>query len=166
MIELEIIQQSLDQALAKLRYRLTDASRLMRHLAGQMHDAVEENFAQQGRPKWMGLKAPVNPRRRGGMILQDSGRLAASIVMESDADTARVGTNVRYAAIHQFGGRTPPHLIRPRDKKALAFGGRVVKRANHPGSKIPPRRFLAYDEGDAERMEASVSDYLAAAIDQ
>ncbi len=30
---------------------------------------------------------------------------------------------------------TKPHEITPKNKKALAFGGRVYKKVNHPGTK-------------------------------
>nr|WP_279633745.1 phage virion morphogenesis protein [Cupriavidus gilardii] len=55
---------------------------------------------------WAGLGwAPATRKRRdGGEILQDSGRLASSVVARAEADAAVVATNIRYAAIHQFGG--------------------------------------------------------------
>ncbi|MBC3252852.1 phage virion morphogenesis protein [Serratia fonticola] len=130
---------------------------LMRAIAAEMKDAVEENFAQQGRPAWLGIK-------RDGMILQKSGRLASSIVAVSDNDSATVGTNVEYAAIHQFGGKTRPHVILPRNKKALAFNGRVVKKVNHPGSDIPARPFLALTSDDEEKIVSTVSEYLYNAL--
>ncbi|MGL9774201.1 MAG: hypothetical protein ACR5LG_10465 [Sodalis sp. (in: enterobacteria)] len=54
----------------------------------------------------------------------------------ADNDQAVAGTNVVNARIHQQGGTTRPHIIRPRYKKALAFNGRVVKRVNHPGAAL------------------------------
>jgi HK97 gp10 family phage protein len=59
----------------------------------------------------------------------------------------KVGTNVVYAAIHEYGGRTKPHLIRPRKAKALSWqgeGGEIFTRrsVNHPGSVIPARPYL------------------------
>jgi hypothetical protein len=50
-----------------------------------------------------------------------------------------------YARIHEFGGTTKPHVIEPRNAKALRFiiGGRVVfaRRVHHPGSRITEKRF-------------------------
>lgn len=133
----------------------------MATIAGIMHDEVEENFAQQGRPGWLGLKAPVAKRRQGGMILQDSGQLAASIEQGYDGSSAWVGTNKVYAAIHQLGGQTRPHIITPRKKKALAFGGRVVTKVNHPGSKIPARPFLSITDSGERHILSAVSAYLS-----
>lgn len=57
-----------------------------------------------------------------------------------------VGTNVVYAAIHEFGGRTAPHTIVPIRAGALAFrvGGELVlvRKVEHPGSVVPARPYL------------------------
>ncbi|WP_337050178.1 phage virion morphogenesis protein, partial [Serratia fonticola] len=78
----------------------------------------------------------------------------------SDNNSATVGTNVEYGPIHQFGGKTRPHVILPRNKQALAFNGRVVKKVNHPGSDIPARPFLALTSDDEEKIVTTVSEYL------
>lgn len=53
---------------------------------------------------------------------------------------------IPYAAIQEFGGRTSPHVIRPRVAEALHFvmnGKDVFARSvNHPGSNIPARPYL------------------------
>lgn len=57
-----------------------------------------------------------------------------------------VTRNVKYAAIHEFGGQTAAHLITPKNALALRFmkGADVVfaKSVNHPGSKIPMRSYM------------------------
>lgn len=162
MIDIKIDCSGVMQTLERLEQAVTHRTPVMRAIAGIMADAVEENFAQEGRPKWQGLKP--NPRRAGGKILQATGRLASSIVSASDNDNAVVGTNAKYAAIHQFGGQTRPHEIRPRNKKALAFGGRVVKKVNHPGSNIPARPFLLLTDQDVDEIEATMNDYLRGVV--
>lgn len=163
MIELKDNSPQIAAAMERLARATEHTAPLMGVIAGIMHDEVEENFAQQGRPKWLGLKAP-SPRRRGGKILQDSGQLAASIQQGHDNQSAYVGTNKIYAAIHQFGGTTKPHVILPRYKKALKFGGRIVKSVNHPGSVIPARPFLAISSGGETKILSAVSTYLSTAI--
>lgn len=158
MIEIKVEDAAAVAAMNRLTGAIQNRAPLMRSIAGIMADATEENFAQEGRPKWLGIQP--NPRRAGGKILQDSGRLAASIVSSSDNDGAVVGTNVKYAAIHQFGGQTRAHLIKPRNKKALAFGGKVMKQVNHPGSNIPARPFLLLTDDDVAEVEMTVENYL------
>ena len=160
MIKMDIDITGLQALLERLQQTGVNASPLMRRLADIMQDAVEENFAQQGRPRWLGLAPSTLVRRRGGMILQDTGRLASSITGYSDAHTATVGTNLAYAAIHQFGGKTRPHVIRPRNGKALRFNGRFAKQVNHPGSVIPARPFLRLTSGDEAELLDTVEAYL------
>ncbi len=54
--------------------------------------------------------------------------------------------DVKYAAIHEFGGRIPAHIIEPKNGEALRFimNGKEVfaRRVNHPGSNRPERSFM------------------------
>ena len=77
-----------------------------------------------------------------------SGTLRSSLRHELDSSKleARVGTNVVYARIHEFGGTTSPHEIRPRHGKVLRFpvpgGFAFAKSIQHPGSVMPARPWL------------------------
>ena len=106
---------------------------LMRRLAGTMHYAVAQNFTQGGRPEWLALKY------RSGIPLNDTGALRQSIDELSDNDTALVGTNMVYAAIHQFGG----------------WAGRNRK------VYIPARPFLQLTNEDKQDLMDDVQDYFA-----
>lgn len=167
MIILIIDVTDLDAALRRIAAGTRDASPLMAALADDMHAAVIENFDAEGRPDWLGLHAGTIAGRtkRGhwpGKILQETGNLKRSIQAESGPDRAVVGTNEPYAAIHQFGGTTRPHVIRPKNKKALSWPGGPGprKQVKHPGSKIPARPFLDLTEPDRTRMLTTVSAYL------
>jgi phage virion morphogenesis protein len=152
MFEIKIEDQAIMAALGRLEQAGRDMSPVMRSIAEELREQTEANFEAEGRPKWLGIQ----PRkgREGGQILQDTGQLAASISTTSDATSAVIGSNKVYAAIHQLGGKTRPHVIRPRNKQALAFGGRVVKSVNHPGSNIPARPFLPVDAQGSLQPEA------------
>ena len=158
MIHFEINTQALQTSLNELEDRLKNRRPLMANLGRILANAVDDNFAANGRPGWRPLKYP---RLRGGSgILQDSGRLRNSMTTQTDNKSATVGTNVAYAAIHHFGGQTRPHLIRPKNGKALKFGGRFAKQANHPGSKIPARPFMSLQPEDEQALAEAVADYL------
>lgn len=109
-IEIKIEDKELQQVLDKLFEKTSDLRPLMKNIAGVMADSVEENFKQEGRPdKWAELKESTIKQRtkKGywpGKILQMRGELAASITSDYDENSAVVGTNKVYAAIHQFGG--------------------------------------------------------------
>jgi phage gpG-like protein len=78
--------------------------------------------------------------------LRKSGTLAKSINDPIATETSvTIGTDRHYAAIHQLGGKTSPHIIRPKTKKALKTPYGVFKKINHPGSRIPARPFFPFD---------------------
>ena len=86
-------------------------------------------------------------------------QLRNSIHSYSDASGFAVGTNVKYAATHQFG--EPGRTIRARRKKALRFqiNGRWVSKKQVRVS-IPARPFLGLSEDDMREMKATVEDFI------
>lgn len=121
-----------------------DMTPVMRKIAGIMSDAVEENFAKEGRPdRWppLALSTIKQREKQGhwpGQMLQRTGSLASSISSEYNATSATVGTNKIYAAIQQFGGMA-------------GRGGRV---------RIPARPFLALDEDDMKEIIEVIEEAL------
>jgi len=76
----------------------------------------------------------------------DHGRLAGSFELEQMSPLAwRIYSNVEYALEVHEG--TPPHEIRPKNKKALHWPGarHPVKRVEHPGTKGNPYADRAID---------------------
>ncbi|MDN3578704.1 phage virion morphogenesis protein [Chitinimonas viridis] len=185
-IDLALVNEKLGRIAAAGR----NLAPVMRALREVMQDAVEQNFAQGGRPAWQGLSAKTlkrRPDRVGGKVLTDSARLRNSITAQSDRDTAMVGTNVKYAAIHQFGGtinhaarsgwvrhRTDAkgNLLRQgKNGRLLVFAKdshKRVKVTRYTSEgwqvKMPARPFLVLTEVDASEMEATVSEYLATLV--
>jgi len=159
MIEIDIPYQPIIRALRELMGNLSDRRELMRDLSGIMHRAVEDNFASEGRPKWVALSPmTISMRRKSGtwpgQILQASGQLAASVQPYSDNDQALVGTNKVYAAIQQYGG-----VIKPKTKRALRFGGVVVRQVT-----IPARPFLHLTAEDSQDLLDEAQHFLQAQI--
>jgi phage virion morphogenesis protein len=156
MIDIDVDVSGLEKAAKRLEQFNRSKSPLMRILSESMKAAVEENFARQGRPEWLGFAPSTLRRRQGGIILQNNGRLVASIEGRWDDASAIVGTNVHYAAIHQFGGeiRRPP---KP---------GRRGKRPSKGGTTtIPARPFLKLTDEDTADMESTVSGFLSRMLD-
>lgn len=167
---------------------LVDMSPLMRMLRGDLHDAVEENFAKSGRPSWTKLKPSTiaDRQRKGygvGEILRRTGRLVSSIEPGSSKTEAWVATNLRYAAIHHFGGtieRAPyggtvrlrtdrrgnllrqgaagPLAIFAKDRHKLA---RSVRFETGPFQVvIPARPYMVLPDADQDRIAAKAGDYF------
>lgn len=84
---------------------------LMKNIAGIMATATEDNFKDEGRPeKWVDLSETTKKQRQKigkypGQILQVSGQLASSVSTAYDDNSAVIGSNLAYAAIHQLGGQ-------------------------------------------------------------
>lgn len=152
----EQVQQMLQQLSGRMRH-LTP---VMKEIGEIVRTSIEQNFAETGRPeKW-----PESQRvkRKGGQTLSDKGRLRRSFTVQAESDRVSVGTNVIYAAIHQFGGKTSPHVITAKRGKALFWVGarHPVKSVNHPGSKIPARPFLMVQDADWTGINSAVNRYL------
>jgi phage virion morphogenesis protein len=126
---------------------------LARFIGEELHVVSNTAFESESDPstgaKWKPLKSP---RANGdtGPILQYRNHLHDSRSYIAKSDGAVYGTNLVYGAAHQEGGRTKAHEIRPTRAKALRFGGRFVKKVNHPGSDIPARPFMGIP-GDFDR---------------
>ena len=110
-IEIKLDNKEVERALLEVAQKCEDMRPLMKNIAGIMADSTEENFAQEGRPdKWQELAKSTIKRRTKtghypGKILQVEGQLASSITTYYDNESAVIGSNLAYAAIHQLGGQ-------------------------------------------------------------
>jgi len=113
LVRIEINDGPIQKHLGRLGLRFTPGvglTKLLRATAGIMMDEVEDTLEKEGQPKWEPLSDVTIALRaeKGhwpGKMLQVSGRLAASISSSTGARSAVVGTNVKYANIHQVGGK-------------------------------------------------------------
>ena len=132
----------LDSFTAKKQLQgLLDASQdlkpLLIRLGALALKEFDKNFRAQGRPtKWKDLHPKTLYRRkksgRGGKILRDEGHLQMSLSQGKPGNVYRleprsltIGSNVKYAAIHQFGGTVK---LRPRSDMAPRTFARVGNR--------------------------------------
>lgn len=110
-IEIKIDNKEVESRLLDLAQRSENLRPLMKNIAGIFAYSTEENFKNEGRPdKWTELsESTIKQRTKNkqwpGMILQVSGQLASSVNTYYDNDSAVIGSNLEYAAIHQIGGQ-------------------------------------------------------------
>lgn len=110
-IEIKVDNKEVNERLLSLAKRGENLRPLMKNVAGVFAYSAEENFKEQGRPqKWVDLSEVTKKQRakKGhwpGQILQVSGQLAASVNTYFDDNSAIIGSNLDYAAIHQLGGQ-------------------------------------------------------------
>ncbi len=117
-----------------------------------MPERVREALSAKANALAAELEAKVQQKLAGSVLNARTGALARSIVASIEESSAnisvRVGTSgdIKYAAIHEFGGIIPPHQIVPDKAKALAFavGGKEVfaARVNLPAVTMPERSYL------------------------
>jgi len=145
-----------DMAMAKTK-------QLMAAIAGYGKASTLARFRKSVGPGGV----PWDESKRGGQTLVKSGRLARSFGTSPDSlvkvtpTSAEWGTNVVYAGIHQFGGRTAAHVIKARRAKALYIPGIGFRKSvRHPGSNIPARPFLGLDAEDELAIEDIVETWL------
>ena len=156
MINIEYNDSQVMSALNELMRRMGDLTPVMRDIAGVMEDATERAFDNEQDPEsglaWHPLMASTVAMRGGNAhpILQNSGQLAGSIVSAYGADfaqigSAEIGSNKKYAAMHQFGGTTASNSM-------------------IPGKDIPARPFLGLGDDDQDEILTILNSYLASAI--
>ena len=110
-IEIKIDNQEVSKRLLELVHKGENLRPLMKNIAGVFAYSTEENFANEGRPdKWLDLSERTKKQRKKSghwpeQILQVSGQLASSISTYYDDESAIIGSNLDYAAIHQLGGQ-------------------------------------------------------------
>lgn len=110
-IEIKIDNKEVESRLLDLAQRSENLRPLMKNIAGIFAYSTEENFKNEGRPdKWTELsESTIKQRTKNkqwpGMILQVSGQLASSVNTYYDNDSAVIGSNLEYAAVHQLGGQ-------------------------------------------------------------
>ncbi len=113
MVNITVHDQELFQLIKQIRERGDDMSPVMKTISVLMNKAVEENFAQEGRPHWPALAdATIMQREKKGYwpgkMLQREGRLAASWTRRSTSTQAVVGTNYDPAVYNELGTRRIP----------------------------------------------------------
>ncbi len=90
----------------QMAIRLKDLRPVYRAIGNIVVESVRGNFRESRSPDnvpWPPLKKPDHGRTRP---LVDTGRLMESVAASIDLDGLVVGSDLPYAPIHQFGGRT------------------------------------------------------------
>lgn len=142
-IEIKIDNKKVEKALLEIAQKTSNLRPLMKNVAGIMADSTEENFKEEGRPKWKDLSEKTKTARKKtghypGQILQVSGQLALSVTTQYDDTSAIIGSNKAYAAIHQLGGQAG------KNKKTT----------------IPARPYLKLTDDDFDEIISIVEKYL------
>jgi phage gpG-like protein len=121
------------------------------------------------------LQAKIQQKLMGGVLNMKSGALLRSIgvaIEETSSGVAvRIATapDVKYAAIHEFGGTIPPHEVLPDKGRALAFlvGGKqaFAARVEIQAVTMPERSYMRSSLAEmADDIRDGVGDTVANAV--
>jgi phage virion morphogenesis protein len=122
---------------------------LLRQIGAGLVAAADARFSSQTDP-WGRAWAPLSPAyaamKRNTHILQESTALVRSLHFVVGDRQVAYGSNLIYAAIHQFGG-----TIKPKNARALVF--RLGDRLVHAHSVfIPARAYLGIGPAEIEAI--------------
>lgn len=144
-VRVDVDDADVMRALAAAAGAGADMTRIHRAIAGHVlavtQRRIEREVGPGGQP-WPAFAAStlagMSARRRANpKLLRDSVTLYSSLTPFADSGRAAVGTNVAYAAIHQFGGEIAqearPQQVHVRD---AAVGAGRAKDGRRVGSKL------------------------------
>lgn len=137
LIEITVDDREMKALFRRLSARVSDMTPVMSVIGETLKASIGRNFEAGGRPGWQPL-SPVTIKRKKnkGRVLIESGTLWDSINSRPSSHSVFVGTNKKYAAIHQFGGQA-------------GRGGKV--------RRVPHRRGDEPRSGNTVRVRTSTS---------
>ena len=123
-----------------LHYNFNDLTRLQ-ELGGRLSRKAGDTVLKRGTQDRFESKTTPDGRPWTSSLFK-TGALKRKIIANYDKDKAEVGSNLKYAAIHQFGG-----VIKAKNAKCLHFllnGQDVFAKS----VKIPANPYLGISEAD------------------
>lgn len=148
-----------DRAIGNAAKAFANTSKLMASIGEGLVSGVKNRFKKEEDPE--GHKWPKSGRATisGGQTLTETGRLRDSVDYAATPTKVMVGTNAKYARIHQLGG-----TIKPKKAKALAFTLPSGKKVMAKSVTMPARPFIGISKDDMKEVRETISDYLAGAF--
>ncbi|MDW7643443.1 MAG: phage virion morphogenesis protein [Desulfuromonadales bacterium] len=168
-----IDDRDLREMLRRLARAARDMSPAMKNIGEHLVQATEERFRTETGPdgqKWADVSEKRKARKKHPKILTESLRLRQSIHPEASKDKVVVGTDVPYAAAHQFGFSGQVQVPQHNRRITKVFGKKLkfpVWGTVNPFSfqqEIPARPFLGIDEDDQEEIRGIIEDHIAFAL--
>jgi phage gpG-like protein len=155
-------------ALTQIGQRLSNPEKALKDCGMVLLRSIAKNFKSGGRPtRWHPSKRAL---KTGGQTLVKTARLMRSVTMSVSGKTLRGGTNVKYARIHQLGGKINKNVTVKQHWRymAKAFGkdipARSVQVRQHSrqmDTYIPARPFLVIQDADWRVMRKIVAEYVS-----
>lgn len=142
--------------------RSINISPLMAAIGNIGVESVLGNFNAEGRPeKWVAVKVPT-----GEKILSGTSRLQRNIDAVIAGNEVSIGTNVEYAAVHNFGFKGTVQVAAHKRTIRQAFGHEIASKEIDIGPfsrfvEMPQREFLDIQEDDLKEIDETGADFVA-----
>lgn len=185
LIRIEIDDRQVQDALTRLLELGRSPRRVMREIANYGENSTRQRFNDQQGPDGEAWIPSQRVKKQGGKTLIKDRHLLDSIVSSADGESAEWGSNMIYAAIHQFGGEihkaAQSRLVRHRTdakgrllknaKGLLIFAKDKHKRATERWFEqgahtidMPARPYLGINAEDEANVIDMINRHLSAAV--
>ena len=148
--------------------RMADVGPFLQDCGLVLIRSVAQNFKTGGRPvRW---EKSVRAENTGGQTLVQTARLKNSITFDVNGNTLTLGSNVKYARIHQLGGKIDKNVTVKKHWRLMtkAFGKPIAARSvlvkSHERKMnvtMPARPFLMVQEADWRIIRRIYADHVA-----
>lgn len=129
-------------------------------LSESLRTSTIERFRTEKDPEGKKWIPSIRAIEEGGQTLSNDGFLKNSIKSEASEKGFAIGTNLKYAATHQFGDED--RIIRAKNGKSLKFkyagSWKSVKQVK---VNIPKRPYLGIDEEDMQEIRATIESVIS-----
>lgn len=154
-----------DRILGNLAHKAERPEGGLKLIGEALMETTRDRFQSQTGPdgqKWPALKPfTVSVRGAAGPILTRSGRLRNSISYYVSGNILRLGPNVIYDAIHQFGGTIKPKASNPTGLLWIPLGKAGPGARPAKSVTLPKRPYIGFGPKDQQAAEGAVEDWLA-----
>ncbi|MGO3934753.1 phage virion morphogenesis protein [Rhodopseudomonas pseudopalustris] len=166
-----------DDALAPLAgyiARAGDKRGLFENIGASVQTSTMHRFETSKAPDGSLWPPSLRVKQHGGITLRLTARLMRSITYQADSDSVQIGTNVVYAAIHQFGGliqqaaRTAVLHFKTNKKTGQSRFAKPGKADRAQKAAIgahtitmPARPFLGLDDDDEREILSIAEQWVA-----
>lgn len=162
----------LQEVLAQSIERCENKQQALRAVGAIVRESIRTNFREGGRPdRWQpsnrGAAESIPGRRIG--TLRDTNRLMNSFTIKADQNSVVVGSNVEYAATHQFGARkfsfgtvvakVPAHYRTYKGRFKIQVKAHERK-MQLPWGNIPARPFMHIVSDDIQDIEEIMATHI------
>jgi phage virion morphogenesis protein len=168
-IEIKVQDAAIQGMIQQLLARLGDLTPLMRDIGEIIQERSMQSFATGTAPDGSRWKPSWRAKRTGGQTLILDEILKGSIHVRPGKDQDKVGTPVKYAAVHQFGAArgsfgTVRANVKAHSRKTKKHGVQQVRahtrRMQLPWGDIPARPFLGVNQRDWNDIRSSIMRYI------